>query len=200
MLDDIGSYPAKFYLFDRFSENTAHYEEAYYIPGLTRGNLCFEDQETKYYGRFDIYNIDSGAKIKYMMTGFTLPINTALFYGADGTKQYNYEWQSSNGTWNGKDATAAVKLVTKEACEKLKKNSNLRVYLIKYRKQEKYKHPVTQAETDFDYDYLNDCATGTSTPYMYDIDTEDKLKSALDAIYTNIKEWAGRTEARNVVN
>ncbi len=94
-----------------------------------------------------------------------------------------------------------MKLVTKEACEKLKKDNNLRVYLIKYRKQLKYKHPVTKAETDFDYDYLNDCATGTSTPYMYENVTDEAgLKNALDEIYSDITSanFAPRTEARNV--
>ena len=147
--------------------------------------------------KWEVKNL--GAKqLPTLYAGATLPINTALFYGADGSTKYSYEWQSSNGTWNGNDATAAVKLVTKEACEKLKKNNNLRVYLIKYRKQLTYKHLVTQKTTNFDYSYLNDCATGTSAPYMYDIDTEDQLKSALDAIYTNIKDWAGYTEAKNV--
>nr|MCR4623124.1 hypothetical protein [Alphaproteobacteria bacterium] len=171
----------------------------YNATGLTRTYTPFENFMLGKSANWNEYHRIHG-KLGYIMQTVTLPINTALFYGASGSTLYNYQWQSSNGTWNGNDATAAVRLVTKEACEKLKKNSNLRVYLIKYRKQEKYKHPVTQAETIFDYDYLNDCAKETSVPYMYDIDTEDKLKSALDAIYTNIKEWAGYTEARNVVN
>ena len=133
----------------------------------------------------------------------TLPINTALWAGASGSTIYSYQWQSdTNKKWNNKDATDAVKEVTKSACAKLKSDySDLRVYLIIYRKQKKYNHPVTQVETDFDYDYLNDCAKESSAPYLYeDVEDEAGLKSALDAIYTNIKNWAGRTEARNVVN
>ena len=92
----------------------------------------------------------------------TLPINAALWAGASGSDLHNYQWQSdANGTWNEKSATDAVKEVTKSACAKLKEDwgDNLRVYLIKYRKQDKYVHSVTKAETDFDYSYLDACAT-----------------------------------------
>ncbi len=147
------------------------------------------------------------------MTGLTLQINAALWAGASGDALplHSYQWQSdANGNkiydqdkdkkWILRDATSAVKLVTKDACAKLKGDwgDNLRVYIIKYRKQTQYKHPVTQAATNFDYSYLDSCASGTSAPYMYDITTEDQLKSALDAIYTDIEKWAGKTEARNV--
>ena len=116
-------------------------------------------------------------------------------------KLHSYQWQSDeSGNWNSNDATAAVKEVTKSACAKLKADhgDNLRVYLIKFRKQTQYKHPVTQTATDFDYSYLDSCATDTDEPYMYDITTEADLKTALDAIYTDISSWATRTEAKNV--
>jgi len=109
-------------------------------------------------------------------------------------------YRGAGQVWNNLDATEAVKEVTKSACAKLKTDyeNNLRVYLIKFRKQTQYKHKVTGATTNFDYSYLNNCATNTSSPYMYDITTEADLKSALDAIYTNISSWATRTEAKNV--
>ncbi len=172
----------------------------YNATGLTRTYTPFENFMLGKNANWNEYHNIHG-KLSYIMQTVTLPINTVLFYGAEGTKQYNYEWQSSNGTWNGKDATEAVRLVTKEACEKLKKNNNLRVYLIKYRKQLKYKHPVTQAETGFDYSYLDSCATDSSEPYLYENVTDEAgLKSALDAIYSDITSanFAPRTEARNV--
>ncbi|MBO7454148.1 MAG: hypothetical protein J6T91_02070 [Alphaproteobacteria bacterium] len=108
-----------------------------------------------------------------LYAGATLPINAALFTGG---------WQSKDGKWNGVDATAAVKEVTQDACTKLKTEwgDNLRIYLIKYRAQAG------------DYDYLNDC-----TSYKYDVSTKDDLNNTLSSIATDIKNWAGRTEAMN---
>ena len=145
------------------------------------------------------------------MVGATLPINAALWAGV-GVKEgessstlHRYQWQSNgSGTWNNRDATASVKEVTKDACAKLKSDwgSNLRVYLIKFRKQDKYKHPVTQAETAFDYSYLNACATANTSTYIKDVSDEAGLKSALEEIYSDITSanFAPRTEAKNVAS
>ena len=202
ILDDIGTAPPLFSPRrhdDGTVDTNSNLGRQRYRPGLMREFIDTSVLRGSWQA-FDIYNVENGASYKYTMTGLTLPINAALFYGAKEKTQYGYKWQSNNGTWNNLDATTAVKLVTKEACAKLKEDySDLRVYLIKYRRQKKYKHPVTQVETDFDYDYLNDCAKESSAPYLYeDVEDEAGLKSALDAIYTNIKEWAGHTEARNV--
>ena len=114
---------------------------------------------------------------------------------------HSYQWQSnSSGQITTFDSTAAVKEVTKSACAKLKSDygSNLRIYLIKFRKQDKYLHKITKSQVSFDYSYLNNCATGTSEPYLYEnVTNESGLKNALNAIYTNIKGWATRTEAMN---
>jgi hypothetical protein len=138
-----------------------------------------------------------------MMQTVTLPINAALWAGASGETLHNYQWQSNgSGTWNEKTATDAVKEVTKSACAKLKTDygSNLRVYLIKFRKQDKYKHPVTQADTKFDYNYLDSCATANTSTYIKDVSDEAGLKNALDEIYSDITSanFAPRSEARNV--
>ena len=188
------------------------YESSHKAPGLVRRWLSLDEQEDEY-TRFDIYDINSGAKCQYITTGTTLPINAALWAGAEGDSLHEHHWQADasgkeiydqdkDGKWILRDATSAVKLVTKDAYTKLKHDwgDNLRVYIIKYRKQTQYKHPVTQTATNFDYSYLSNCASGTSAPYMYDITTEAQLKSALDAIYTDIEKWAGRTEAKNVMN
>ena len=49
---------------------------------------------------------------------------------------------------------------------------------------------------DFDYSYLDNCATSTKAPFMYDITETDpaaakvKLNEALSAIAIDIKKWA----------
>lgn len=98
--------------------------------------------------------------------------------------------------------TELSKRTTLDACTKLKSDfgANLRVYLIKFRKQTQYINAKTQEPAKFDYSYLNNCATGISSPYMYDIVTQSQLNSALSDIFTDIKDWAGRTEARIVTN
>ena len=92
--------------------------------------------------------------------------------------------------------------VTKDACAKLKTDhgDNLRIYVVKYRKQEKYKHPVTGSETAFDYTYLDECATKNAEPYLYDVSDEDGLKSALQKIADDIKSsgFANYKQAENV--
>ncbi|MBO7641716.1 MAG: hypothetical protein J6S86_00935 [Alphaproteobacteria bacterium] len=113
-----------------------------------------------------------------LYAGATLPINAALFTGG---------WQSTtDGTnWNGNNATEAVKQVTKDAYNQLKKDwsDSLRIYLIKYR---------AQGKAD-DYSYLNDC-----TSYIYNVSDESELNTQLKTIAEDIKSWTGRTEARNV--
>lgn len=138
------------------------------------------------------YNNSTPGSLYLIMGTMTLPINSVLFYGASETADYHYQWQSNKGSILTYSAIDAAKEATKSACAKLKSDwLNLRVYVIKYKKQE---------SSNLDYSYLNDCATRTSSPYMYDISTQDELNNALSDIYANIKTWAGRTEAKNVVN
>jgi hypothetical protein len=142
-------------------------------------------------------------KIPTLYAGATLPINATLWAGADGSTLHSYTWQSDGiGTITTLDPTAAVKEVTQDACAKLKSDwgSNLRIYLIKFRKQDKYLHKITKAEKDFDYDYLNDCATANTSTYIKDVSDEAGLKNALDEIYSDITSanFAPRSEARNV--
>ena len=168
------------------------------------------------------------------MGTMTLPINAALWAGAEGDSLHEHHWQADasgkeiydqdkDGKWILRDATSAVKLVTKDAYTKLKHDwgDNLRVYIIKYRKQTQYKHPVTQTATDFDYDYLDACASDRDSDAVYDTSVTDSvdasknkyiygitgstsaaaqenLNKALDAIYRDIKKWAEYEEAKNV--
>ena len=189
---------------DGFIDSTYKMNQ-YDTSGLTRAYTTFKNFVRGTDRNWNDYMNGAPGSISLIMQTMTLPINAALWSGASGDSLHNYKWQSDKNeseewVWNNLDATEAVKEVTKKACAKLKTDyeNNLRVYLIKFRKQTQYKHPVTQTATDFDYSYLNNCATSTSSPYMYDITTEADLKSALDAIYTNISSWATRTEAKNV--
>jgi len=151
------------------------------------------------------------------MATATLPINAALWAGASGNTLHSYQWQSDiGGNWNDLDATTAVKRVTVSACEKLRSEwgDNLRVCLIKYRKQTQYKHPVTQEAKNFDYDYLDYCAssqdadsiydtTVTSAEeaqknkYIYDIAADDpsEAKENLDKALAAIAASAGYSDA-----
>ena len=197
----------------------------YYSSGLSR---VYTAKEDVIFGSNYTYNDYLGAPkaISVLMQTVTLPINAALWAGASGNTLHSYQWQSdAGGNWNNLDATTAVKRVTVSACEKLKSEwgDNLKIYLIKYRKQIQYKHPVTQKATNFDYDYLDYCASPRDTDsiydetvtssedaqknkYIYDITADDpseakeNLDKALAAIAADIKEWAGYEKAKNVVN
>jgi hypothetical protein len=231
LADDIGTYTPKFMMFDKSTEElgevsaSTQYNIGINSPGLFRHFLDISNQEKNNSNvRFDIMNIDDGARMQFIHSGFTLPINAALWAGANGSTLHSYQWQSdANGNWNGNDATAAVQAVTTSACTKLKSDwgSNIRIYLIKYRKQTQYKHPVTGEAVNFNYDYLDYCAssrdadsiydtTATSSEeaqknkYIYDITADDlseakgNLDKALKAIANDIKKWAEYEEAKNV--
>ncbi|MDR1334202.1 MAG: hypothetical protein LBJ71_03220, partial [Holosporaceae bacterium] len=105
----------------------------------------------------------------------------------------------------------ACKLVTTDACNKLKDdwnkdgNENLRIYVIKYRKQTAHygayyfngsNGKIAQAtitDNAAAYSYLDACASSGS--YVYDVANEAGLNDKLQEIATNIKEWANYTPA-----
>jgi hypothetical protein len=128
-----------------------------------------------------------------------------------GDAQHSYQWQSDDsGNLITLDPSLACQRVTQSACAKLKSDwgENIRIYVIKYRKQLSCKRMPFWADTNttitFDYSYLNSCAgagnvaSTSETPYMYDVENEDDLKSALSVIATNIKSFAGYEAAKNV--
>jgi hypothetical protein len=51
---------------------------------------------------------------------------------------------------------------------------------------------------DFDYSYLDSCATGSSHPYLHDVSNESSLETALSEIATDLKSFANYTPAQNV--
>ena len=112
---------------------------------------------------------------------FTNPYNSVLYLN---------KYQGDNET-----PTAALEKVTADVCSKLKAEygSNLRIYLIEYRKQSQYKTFPAGATKAHSYKTIEDCAYTT-----YTADSETALKSKLDTIATDIKSWAGYTEAKNV--
>lgn len=161
----------------------------------------------------EMYILDSNVTLPMIMGGVTLPINTMLYCGASGNNIRAYRWQSDgSGNWNGNDATTGVKSVTVEALKKLYADwsSDIRIYVILYRKQTQYAHPVTKATTDFDYSYITNLAanstvsgTAAASPAKpifkcLDVADETALNSTLDGIAADIKSWAGYEKAKNV--
>ena len=156
------------------------------------------------------------------MGGATLPINAMLYCGASGNTLHKYEWQSNaSGTLTTPDATEACKKVTVSALKKLKSDwgENIRIYVILFRKQDKYRHLTTLAETNFDYSYITNSTdvykwydvpdsgnfTESPTPAIAAVPNESaattaeaKLNNVLARIAADIKKWAGYQEAKNV--
>jgi hypothetical protein len=125
-------------------------------------------------------------------TDFTIPINSVL---------YNAGYQKNNETSN-----AAIRAVTTEVCKKLKTDypGNIRIYVIKYKKQAQYKsfpfYEVSTSNSAHDYSSVDSCATSKSEPYLYDVANEEELKAALNKIAENIKgaDFANYSKAKNV--
>jgi hypothetical protein len=198
VLEDVGPSPALLFWYENGNSSSSQ-ANSLSAPGLTRKFMPLGVHNPTDYAQFDQWNADAKSKLIY--GGFTYPINTVLYCGASGSTLHSYQWQSaSNGSLITYDATTASKLVTTSACAKLKSDygSNIKIYVIKYRKQLQYKQKITGAATNFDYDYLNDCASGTSAPYLQDVTTEAALKSALQTIATDIKSFGGYSSAKNV--
>jgi hypothetical protein len=155
---------------------------------------------SKHEHTWDLHNCGNPG-IFPIMGGLTLPVNAVLWAGASGDSMHAYQWQSDAGgdltTWS---ATQAAARVTTDACAKLKNDwgEDLRIYVVKYRKQTQYRHKATDIAMDFSYSYIDDCATENNSTYVKDVSDEAGLNTALQAIADNIKGWAGRTEAKNV--
>ena len=99
----------------------------------------------------------------------------------------------------------ALKKATKEVCAKLKRDwgENLRIYVVKYRKQDKYSVLVrngTEAHKKLtkshDYSAVNACASGEN--YVYEAADEEELKEKLAIIASDIKEFAGYEDAKSL--
>jgi hypothetical protein len=209
-MEDVGSGAPLIFFHEKSNFGTT-YGAAYarFFPGVLRFFVPSDSIGVSDRMSMDVHNIGGGSKYKMIFGGFTWPVNTVLYHGASGSTLQSYSWQTAviddNGNTTGvTDPNVAVRKVTSDACSKLKTEygDNVRIYVVKYRKQTKYKHKISGTVTDFDdatyYNYLNDCATGTAAPYLHDVSTEAQLKSALDNIAANIKSFAQYQEAKNV--
>lgn len=183
--------------------NTGYVEE-YVDAGLTR----------KFDAFYDTWN-DNGSRFRYayeicksgvggipaIVGGMTMPINAVLYYGvgadSNNPRQRHYHtWQSdTNGTVLC-DATTACQKATVDAIKKLKADygENIRIYVIKYRKQGKYKHKTTGIETDFVYDYIDSCEDIYN---VYDAATSANIATILTTIAADIKSFAAYSAAQN---
>ncbi len=111
---------------------------------------------------------------------FTNPYNSVLYLN-------NY--QGKNDT-----PTKAAENVTKDLCSKLKAEhgSDLRIYLIEYRKQSQYKTFPAGETKSHSYKTIEDCAN-----FKYEVSSKGDLVSTLKTIADNIKksDFAGYSEA-----
>ena len=101
------------------------------------------------------------------------------------------------------DMSIMGKKATLDACMKLKSDwgNNLRIYLLKFRKQNRCLDQITKTEVTFDYSYLNNCATEDTHQYVKDnIGNQAGLEKALREVAHDIKSWAEYTEAKSITN
>jgi hypothetical protein len=209
-MEDIGTIPPLIFSADNdnfgtsVDKNGDRLVMARYWSGLARISLPYGVYYPNANVWLNIYRCNAGAKYKMIYGGFTWPVNVALWHGAmresNGIREHGYQWQSdSNGNLDanvvGGDPGAALRLVTSSAYAKLKADwgDNVRIYVIKYRKQDRYKHKITGNEVNFDYSYLDNSASKPS--YVYDVSNEEGLKTALTTIAADIKSFAGYTPA-----
>ncbi|MCR4555498.1 MAG: hypothetical protein K5766_01660 [Alphaproteobacteria bacterium] len=108
---------------------------------------------------------------------------------------YDSHYQlDKEGNYNIVQSASGVAMsITSDACSKLKEDwgEDLRIYVIKYRKQTKYKIE-TGVELDYFYNNLRSCVSYPQQwkePYVYDISTPDELNDALEKIAQDIKNW-----------
>lgn len=160
-----------------------------YISGTTRLFSQFKRNSANQHIEIKPHSTTYDDKAKLVETTFTVPVNMAL-------RSNGYQEETDTPTQGAAKATIA-------ACQKLKDTygDNLRVYVIKYRPQSWYNtipaYDMGATQKDQDYSIVDSCASGTATPYLYDISTKAELENALTAIAKDIKEnFAGYTDAK----
>ena len=177
-----------------------------YLPGMV--GMFFKG--TEYWPGF---GHGGSGNHKMIYAGCTQPINAALYNYAKGTTTANLDSYVSPSTDFNR---ATLKTLTTAACAKLKTDygSNVRVYVVKYRKQTKYNSISSSAVTEYgnlrssntwtdtptnhSYTEVDNCASTTGGT-AYDVTTEADLKAKLDDIAAKIKSWAEYSEAKNVI-
>jgi hypothetical protein len=141
--------------------------------------------------RWKTYNIDA---LPMIFAGLTLPINATLYHGFGSDNEGEGGWYINGGDMDY-DATHACQRLTTSACAQLQAayGANLRIYVVKYRKQTKFKHKITGVADSFNYSYIDACATYSKD--VYDAD-EFTLQDRLQDIANDIKSWAAYAPAK----
>ena len=193
---------------------------AMYLPGMV--GMFFKG--TEYWPGF---GHGGSGNHKMIYGGFTQPINAVLYgYGMGGNGSTNINTDAYVNNDSDFNRTVLKKLTT-DACSKLK-TTGARVYVVKFRKQDKYNNIVsnnvtgysnltgsntwTDTPTNHSYSEIDACATSTGGK-KYEIGTQaddtasngtsanaTALKTTLDAIASDIKNWAEYEDARNITD
>ena len=160
----------------------------------------YSDANTYFSGSVRLFSPlarDSARRYCQMYPYSTSYNNTADMIAHSFTIPYNSVLQLNNYQGNDDTPTTAVEKVTADVCSKLRNSdghgANLRIYLIKYRKQTQYKAFPSDEVKNHSYTTIDNCAD-----VKYDVSTEADLKAKLELIATDIKSFANYTAAKNV--
>lgn len=190
-----------------------------YAPGAIRKFFPFW-RDSKYNNY--ITTSSTSASTNLTMCEFSYPMNAILLFGqqslslGDGSF-YKYKWQdpatAKTDNRDVYDQANALKYVVRDACTKLKDDyggdSNVRIYVIKYRAQKQYYsvpyYGNNQRTFNHDYSEIENCASPSTFlgmhlggRYIYNADSEANLKKALNEIAEDIKEFAKYEDAKCV--
>lgn len=190
-----------------------------YAPGAIRKFFPFW-RDSKYNNY--ITTSSTSASTNLTMCEFSYPMNAILLFGqqslslGDGSF-YKYKWQdpatAKTDSRDVYDQANALKYVVRDACTKLKDDyggdSNVRIYVIKYRAQKQYYsvpyYGNNQRTFNHDYSEIENCASPSTFlgmhlggRYIYNADSEANLKKALNEIAEDIKEFAKYEDAKCV--
>jgi hypothetical protein len=194
LMEDVGSAPPSVFWFDNNNFGATSTEaNARHLPGLQRVFMPLGVYNPNSAAGFELWSTANGAKYKMIFGGFTWPLNSVLCSGG---------WQTITGTAAAitavMDPNVALQKATEAVCNKLKSDfgSNIRIYVVKFRKQTAAKNALGSAVTH-NYSVIDACASGTVAPYLQDVSDEIGLKNALNAIATDVKSWAGYKKAKN---
>lgn len=138
---------------------------------------------------------------KYRKKVLILTVNKPDWIESETLTNLDKKYKEGIKNLTSHDMSILGQKFTLDACTKLKNDwgNNLRIYLIKFRKRNKYQSKNSGREVNFDYSYLNNCATENTDQYIHDnIFNQAELEEALRRIAHDIKLWAGYTEVKNV--
>jgi hypothetical protein len=203
----LGAVPGDFFMLAEPKTPIASpYHKVFFSPNNTINDYFGTELIRSFWPFFSHQNRDTASECGYrwetysnnlplIFAGLTLPINATL-YNSLGVNKGLGGWYLDDNNQMDYDATHACQRATATACDKLKEayGDNLRIYVVKYRKQNQFKHKITGASVDFDYSYVDNCATNEN--YVYDATDESSLQDRLQDIANDIKLWATYTPAR----